>query len=156
LPVISASDMYEAVMSRLDDVDLIVKAAAVADYRPAVVESQKIKKKDEHLTLVLEKTEDILAEIGRRRSGQFVIGFAAETTNLAEHAMKKVRVKNCDLVAANDVSMSGGGFGADRNELHIFDAQGLVETIPLMSKQEVARRLLRLAATRMRSDRSTR
>ena len=78
------------------------------------------------MTLVLEKTEDILAEIGRRKKGQFIIGFAAETEHLEEHAMKKVRSKGCDLIAANDVSQQGIGFGADHNELHIFDQNGLV------------------------------
>lgn len=148
--VVSAEDMYEAVIGRMERMDLIVKAAAVADYRPAVQEKQKIKKRDETLTLRLEKTKDILAEIGRRKTHQFVIGFAAETDHIAEYAMKKVRDKNCDLVAANDVSKKGAGFGSDENELLLFDAGGLAETIPLMSKLEAARRLLRFAAARMR------
>ncbi|GFR37801.1 putative coenzyme A biosynthesis bifunctional protein CoaBC [Insulibacter thermoxylanivorax] len=149
VPVVSTRDMYEAVMERLDAQDLIIKAAAVADYRPAAQSAQKIKKSEEQMTLVLEKTEDILAEIGRRKKGQFVIGFAAETEHLEEHAMKKVRSKGCDLIAANDVSQQGIGFGADHNELYIFDQNGLVKKIPRSSKLEAARELLRLAAERM-------
>ncbi len=149
VPVVSTRDMYEAVMKRLDAQDLIIKTAAVADYRPAVQSAQKIKKSEEQMTLVLEKTEDILAEIGRRKKGQFIIGFAAETEHLEEHAMKKVRSKGCDLIAANDVSQQGIGFGADHNELHIFDQNGLVKKIPRSSKLEAARELLRLAAERM-------
>jgi phosphopantothenoylcysteine decarboxylase/phosphopantothenate--cysteine ligase len=154
--VVSTRDMYDAVMARLDDHQLIIKAAAVADYRPVVQAQQKIKKKDERLTLELERTEDILAEIGRRKSGQYVVGFAAETDQLEENAMKKVLGKNCDLVAANDVSSSVAGFRSDNNELKLYDATGLVGTIPLMPKLEVARRLLRFVAERMKADRGAR
>lgn len=153
VPVTSAQDMYEAVISRMDDVDVIIKAAAVSDYRPVSQADRKLKKKDEKLTLELTKTEDILAEIGRRKTKQFVVGFAAETDHLEENAMKKVTGKNCDLVAANDVSNLAVGFRSENNELHIFDNNGLVEKIPLMSKLDVARRLLRLVAERMKQSR---
>lgn len=149
VPVVSAREMYEAVMARLAEQDLIVKAAAVADYRPQTQAKQKIKKSEAELTITLEKTEDILAEIGRRKQNQFVIGFAAETDRLEEHAMAKAVSKNCDLIAANDVSGKQGGFGADHNELFVYDAQGLVAQIPLMLKLDAARRLLMLAAERM-------
>lgn len=154
--VVSTRDMYDAVMARLDEQDLVIKAAAVADYRPAVQAQQKIKKKDERLTLELERTEDILAEIGRRKSRQFVVGFAAETHDLEANAMKKVISKNCDLVAANDVSSSIAGFRSDHNELKLYDASGLAGTIPLMPKLEVARQLLRFVAERMRLNRRER
>lgn len=151
VPVISAQDMYDAVMARMEQSNIVVKAAAVADYRPVEKAAQKIKKKEETYTLTLVKTEDILAEIGQRKTDQFVIGFAAETENLEEHALKKIKAKNCDLIAANDVSRKDVGFGSDHNEIHVYDADGLVETIPLMSKLDVARRLLRLAKSRMDS-----
>jgi phosphopantothenoylcysteine decarboxylase/phosphopantothenate--cysteine ligase len=154
--VVSTRDMYDAVMARLDEQDLVIKAAAVADYRPAVQAQQKIKKKDERLTLELERTEDILAEIGRRKSRQFVVGFAAETHDLEANAMKKVISKNCDLVAANNVSSSIAGFRSDHNELKLYDASGLAGTIPLMPKLEVARQLLRFVAERMRLNRRER
>lgn len=154
--VVSTRDMYDAVMARLDEQDLVIKAAAVADYRPAVQAQQKIKKKDERLTLELERTEDILAEIGRRKSRQFVVGFAAETHDLEANAMKKVISKNCDLVAANDVSSSIAGFRSDHNELKLYDASGLAGTIPLMPKLEVARQLLRFVAERMKLNRRER
>lgn len=150
VPVISAQDMYEAVIGRMEDVDVIIKAAAVSDYRPVEQAARKLKKKDENLILQLTKTDDILAEIGRRKTKQFVVGFAAETDHLEENAMKKVTGKNCDLIAANDVSNRAVGFRSENNELQIFDVNGLVTTIPLMSKLEVARRLLRLVAERMK------
>jgi phosphopantothenoylcysteine decarboxylase / phosphopantothenate---cysteine ligase len=147
--VMSALDMREAVLSRLDASHLIVKAAAVADYRPAVVAEQKIKKKTDTLTLELVKNPDILQEIGTLKKEQFVIGFAAETERLDEHALDKLKRKNCDLIIGNDVSQEGAGFSGDTNVVRIFDRNGLVEALPLQSKREVARRLLELAAMRM-------
>ncbi|WNQ13667.1 bifunctional phosphopantothenoylcysteine decarboxylase/phosphopantothenate--cysteine ligase CoaBC [Paenibacillus aurantius] len=145
----SAEDMYHAVMDRLDTMDLVFKSAAVADYRPAETAPQKIKKSEETLTITLVKNPDILEAIGRRKTGQFVVGFAAETENLEEHALRKLNRKNCDLIVANDVSVEGAGFGTDTNIVRVYDKDGLVEAMPLMSKKEVAGRLLRLAAERM-------
>jgi len=153
VPVKSALDMREAVLSRLDASDLIIKAAAVADYRPAVIEAQKIKKKSDSLTLELVKNPDILQEIGSIKKDQFVVGFAAETEKLDEHALDKLTRKNCDLIVGNDVSQEGAGFSGDTNAVRIFDRNGLVEALPVQSKQAVARRLLEIAADRMQPKR---
>lgn len=150
VPVQSALDMREAVISRLTDNQLIIKAAAVADYRPAVVAEQKIKKKADSLTLELIKNPDILQEIGTLKTKkQFVIGFAAETERLDEHAMDKLKRKNCDLIVGNDVSQEGAGFGGDTNVVRFYDQNGLVQALPIQSKWDVARKLLELAAERM-------
>lgn len=146
----SALDMREAVLSRLAESQLIIKAAAVADYRPAVVAEQKIKKKADSLTLELIKNPDILQEIGTLKTKkQFVIGFAAETEALDEHAMDKLKRKNCDLIVGNDVSQEGAGFGGDTNVVRFYDQNGLVQALPIQSKWDVARKLLELAAERM-------
>ncbi|MGG1514728.1 bifunctional phosphopantothenoylcysteine decarboxylase/phosphopantothenate--cysteine ligase CoaBC [Paenibacillus oryzisoli] len=145
----SALDMREAVLSRLDAQDVVVKAAAVADYRPAEAALQKIKKKADTLTLQLVKNPDILQEIGTLKTHQFVIGFAAETENLDAYAMDKLNRKNCDLIVGNDVSQDGAGFGTDTNIVRIYDRSGLVQALSLRSKSEVARELLQLAAQRL-------
>ena len=106
-------------VSSLDESHLVIKAAAVADYRPAVVAEQKIKKKSDSLTLELIKNPDILQEIGTLKKHQFVIGFAAETERLDEHAMDKLNRKNCDLIVGNDVSQEGAGFSGDTNVVRI-------------------------------------
>lgn len=145
----SALDMREAVLTRLEESNLVIKAAAVADYRPAVVAVQKIKKKANSLTLELIKNPDILQEIGTLKTHQFVIGFAAETERLDEHAMDKLKRKNCDLIVGNDVSQEGAGFGGDTNVVRFYDHNGLVQALPIQSKWDVARKLLELAADRM-------
>jgi phosphopantothenoylcysteine decarboxylase/phosphopantothenate--cysteine ligase len=145
----STQDMLDAVMSRLEQTDVVFKAAAVADYRPALKAEQKIKKSAETLTLDLVKNPDILKEIGARKQTQFVVGFAAETDKLDEYAMDKLKRKNCDLLVANDVTQEGAGFGTDTNIVKIFDSNGLVESLPIMSKAEVARKLLKLVAERL-------
>jgi|HigsolmetaGSP12D_1036236.scaffolds.fasta_scaffold01316_1 phosphopantothenoylcysteine decarboxylase/phosphopantothenate--cysteine ligase len=147
----SALQMREAVLSRLAGTDFVVKAAAVADYRPAAPSDAKIKKSAERLTLELVRNPDILAEIGEWKQSPegkadlYVIGFAAETGDLERHAMEKLARKKCDLVAANDVSRPGAGFRSDRNAVSLFGPDGLVEAIPLLDKSEVARRIWRVA-----------
>jgi len=159
----SAEEMHEAVMERLPYADFVAKAAAVADYRPAARARSKMKKDAERLTLELVRNPDILQAVGewtasRRAAGEpapYVIGFAAETGDLERHAMEKIRRKKCDLIVANDVSAAGAGFGADTNIVSIYDARGLVEALPMMSKRAVAERIWRLAAGRaaaMRGD----
>jgi phosphopantothenoylcysteine decarboxylase/phosphopantothenate--cysteine ligase len=147
--ILSTQDMLEAVMSRLDCSDVIFKAAAVADYRPVAQASQKIKKNADTFTLELVKNPDILGEIGVRKTVQFVVGFAAETDRLDEYAMDKLKRKNCDLLVANDVSQEGAGFGTDTNIVRVFGPNGLIEALPIQSKKEVARRLLKLVAERL-------
>ena len=145
----SAEDMLEAVMERFDSADIVVKAAAVADYRPAVRHASKMKKKDDRLILELEKTPDILAEAGRRKTKQLLVGFAAETDDLEANAMDKLKRKNCDLVVANDVTAPGAGFNADTNSVVVFDAGGRAAEWKLLPKREIGLRLMRLAAGRL-------
>lgn len=145
----SAQEMYEAVLGEWNHTDIMVQTAAVADYRPKTVHTTKMKKKDSDLTLELEKTIDILQSLGERKDHQFLIGFAAETENVAQYAMDKLQRKNCDLIVANDVTAAGAGFGTDTNKVQIYDRHGLADDVPLMSKEEVAVRLLELAARRL-------
>ncbi|MWV45134.1 bifunctional phosphopantothenoylcysteine decarboxylase/phosphopantothenate--cysteine ligase CoaBC [Paenibacillus sp. HJL G12] len=145
----SADDMYQAVLKHWQDCDLVIKAAAVADYRPAETASSKIKKKGDTMTLELVKTVDILEQLGKSKTNQFLIGFAAETHNVEAFAKDKLVRKNCDLIVANDVTAEGAGFRSDTNIVQVYDAEGLVEQMPVMSKDEVARRLLTIAAVRM-------
>ncbi|WP_152392314.1 bifunctional phosphopantothenoylcysteine decarboxylase/phosphopantothenate--cysteine ligase CoaBC [Paenibacillus guangzhouensis] len=145
----SAQEMYDRVMERMDQADIIIKAAAVADYRPAKIEPSKMKKTQERLTLELERTQDILQEIGRRKTQQLVVGFAAETNDVERYALDKLSRKNCDLMVANDVTAEGAGFGVDTNIVHIYDRQGLVEALPQMSKEQVAHRLLGIVSERL-------
>jgi phosphopantothenoylcysteine decarboxylase/phosphopantothenate--cysteine ligase len=149
ISVESAEQMYEAVLELWLTTDIVIKAAAVADYRPKVINPTKIKKQGQMMTLELVKNIDILETLGSQKTSQFLIGFAAETNDLEHYAMDKLKRKNCDLLIANDVSVSGAGFGTDTNIVHIYDAQGLVETLPLLSKDEVAMQILELTAQRI-------
>lgn len=138
----SAEDMYRAVVERAGEAGVIVKAAAVADFRPKVRSAQKIKKGAAPLVLELEPTPDILAELGRRkRQGQILVGFAAETADVLAHAREKLAAKNLDLIVANDVTRPGAGFAHDTNAVSFIFRDGRVEELPLMTKTEVARRL---------------
>ncbi|WP_150268552.1 bifunctional phosphopantothenoylcysteine decarboxylase/phosphopantothenate--cysteine ligase CoaBC [Paenibacillus tepidiphilus] len=145
----SAADMYAAVSSRWSDCDLLIGAAAVADYRPRISAETKIKKSGDTLTLELVKTTDILDTLGKIKEKQFVIGFAAETGNAELYAKDKLVRKNLDLIVANDVGQEGAGFGTETNIVSIYSSEGLVLDLPLSSKDEVARRILQLAAERM-------
>lgn len=145
----SALEMLEAVLAEYENSDIVIKAAAVADYRPAAQAGQKIKKTGETLTLELVRNPDILQTLGERKTNQVLVGFAAETERLDEYAQQKLHKKNCDLVVANDVSKPGSGFGTETNEVRIFDRNGLVAALPMLHKNEVAERLLRLAAERL-------
>ncbi|MNE40015.1 Coenzyme A biosynthesis bifunctional protein CoaBC [compost metagenome] len=141
--------MLDEVVSRWNSCDILIKAAAVADYRPKHSADAKIKKSGDTLTLELVKTTDILESLGKVKDNQFLIGFAAETGNAEYYAKDKLVRKNLDLIVANDVSREGAGFGTDTNIVSIYDAGGLVLDLPLSSKDEVARRLLTLAAERI-------
>ncbi|CAM3352552.1 bifunctional phosphopantothenoylcysteine decarboxylase/phosphopantothenate--cysteine ligase CoaBC [Marinicrinis lubricantis] len=144
----SAQEMYGQVMQHFDQTDYVFKAAAVADYRPVVREMKKRKKGSERWVIELERTTDILETIGKQKQHQFVVGFAAETEALEHYAMDKLRRKNCDLVVANDVSQEGAGFNSDTNIVSIYGEEGCVLSLPMMSKLEVARQLLKLAMIR--------
>ena len=142
IPVSSAIEMREAVMKRLDDATMVIKSAAVADFRPSTQADAKIKKKGGTLTLTLERNPDILAEIGKRKKGCILIGFAMESEDLVENAKAKLLTKNLDLIVANDLKQSGAGFQTDTNIVKILDRQGGIEALPLMDKMEVAGRIL--------------
>ncbi|WP_284638926.1 bifunctional phosphopantothenoylcysteine decarboxylase/phosphopantothenate--cysteine ligase CoaBC [Paenibacillus silviterrae] len=153
VPVESALQMLDAVLERLPEQDVVIKAAAVADYRPAEQAEQKIKKKEEEMSLKLVKNPDILQALGeRKKPGQIIVGFAAETNNVEAYAIDKLKRKKSDLLVANDVTMAGAGFGTDTNVVRIYDANGLVEALPLLSKREVGRRLLLLVKERLRKE----
>ena len=154
IPIESAHDMLNAVMSKLPQMDIIIKAAAVADYRAEEISPQKIKKSAERLTLTFVKNIDILQAIGAQKTHQFIVGFAAETENLEAHAMSKLQLKNCDLIVANDVTKAGAGFGTDTNIIQIYDRNGLVVALPLMDKKAAAKQLLTLVAERTTAPRS--
>ncbi len=140
--IVSAQDMYEAVMARADRTDIVIKAAAVADYRPATVAENKIKKKDGDLSVALERTKDILGTLGaQKRPGQFLCGFSMETENMLENSRAKLRKKNLDMIAANNVKVEGAGFGVGTNVLTLITADSETE-LPLMSKDEAADALL--------------
>ncbi len=142
VPVISAADMAQAVKAAASEQDIIVKAAAVADYRPAVTADEKIKKKDGELTLSLERTEDILAWLGANRlERQILCGFSMETEHLLENSRAKLERKKIDMIVANSLKQAGAGFGTDTNVVTLLTKQG-TEELPLLSKEEVADRLL--------------
>ena len=142
VPVVSAEQMRDAVMEKVNDATVIIKAAAVADYRPAVRQELKIKKNDAPLSIELVKNPDILAELGKIKGGRILVGFAAETETLLEHARKKLTEKNLDMVLANDVTQAGAGFNADTNIAKLLFHDGRVEDLPLMGKAEMADILL--------------
>ncbi|HUV05673.1 MAG TPA: bifunctional phosphopantothenoylcysteine decarboxylase/phosphopantothenate--cysteine ligase CoaBC [Armatimonadota bacterium] len=138
----TAAEMLQAVLKRLADVRVVIGAAAVADYAPRSPGKGKMKKSDAGLTLELMPTKDIMAEVGRRKEGRVLVGFAAETQNLVENAKAKLHAKNLDLIVANDVSKPGIGFGADFNEVTIVDKSGGVEQLPRLPKIQIAHQIL--------------
>lgn len=148
VPVVSAEDMYNAVMKYKDDADIIIKSAAVADYTPVTISSEKIKKQDGDMRIELKRTRDILKELGQsRRENQFICGFAMETENLIENAVKKLESKNVDMIVANSLKTEGAGFGTDTNVVTLITKDGKTE-LPLMSKDEVAMKILDAAVNR--------
>jgi len=143
VPVTTAAEMQSAVLARAQSCDIIIKAAAVADYRPLRRAGQKIKKKCPESEIPLVKTADILAELGKiKRHGQTLVGFAAETENLEENALAKLAAKNLDMIVANDVSAEGAGFNGETNIVRFIWRDGRSEELPLMSKEQVAGELL--------------
>ena len=142
VPVKSAEDMFNAVRERLDDTDIIIKAAAVADYTPVTTAESKIKKSDGDMSIPLKRTTDILAYIGEhRREGQVVCGFSMETDNVIENSRKKLTKKNCDMICANSLKKAGSGFGTDTNIITMITKDG-DEEMELMSKFDAANIIL--------------
>lgn len=153
IQVRSAAEMKDAVLQLYPKMDIVVKAAAVADYRPEAPADRKIKKSGDAITLRLVRTEDILERLGTEKAGQVLVGFAAETERLIESAREKLRRKNLDLVVANDVS--SGVFGSDISTVHIMSATGETETLRDQSKLAIANRILDRAAFLRRSARES-
>jgi len=142
LPVRTAAEMRQAVLNHLKGCSVVIKAAAVSDYRPKVISEKKLKKSGSSLSLELERTQDILEEIGKKKGDRILIGFAAETEDLIANANKKLKKKNLDFIVANDVGKPGGGFGADTNQVKIIYPSGKIKDLPLMSKEEVSQFIL--------------
>ncbi len=144
LPVKTAEEMRNAVMDCCDSCDVVIKAAAVADYRPREPQVQKIKKTEQRLAIELERTPDILGELGKvkEKSGIILVGFAAETQDLLENAKNKLEKKNLDMIVANDVSRTDAGFEVDTNQVKLIYKDGTIEDLPLMTKDEVAENIL--------------
>ncbi|MCM1158499.1 MAG: bifunctional phosphopantothenoylcysteine decarboxylase/phosphopantothenate--cysteine ligase CoaBC [Bacteroidales bacterium] len=142
VPVVSAKDMFEAVKENAEDAELIIKAAAVADYTPETVAEDKIKKKDGEMSVSLVRTTDILSYLGKhKKPGQILCGFAMETKDLLENAEKKLRDKHADMIVANSLKVEGAGFGVDTNVVTLIRENGRKE-LPLMAKEKVAEAIL--------------
>ena len=142
VPVVTARDMYEAVTSVSNEQDIIIKAAAVADYRPSRISEEKVKKSDGQMSIELERTDDILKFLGEhKRAGQFLCGFSMETQNVIDNSRAKLAKKNLDMVAANNVKVEGAGFQGDTNVLTLITQDEEI-SLPLMSKEDAAFRIL--------------
>lgn len=134
----SAEDMYNAVLENMDENQVIIKSAAVADYRPKEYSDNKIKKSDDDLSIRLDRTKDIALELGKIKNNKILVGFAAETNDLLENAKNKIQKKNLDFIVANDLTQDGAGFGVDTNIVKIIDREGVIQEHPKMKKEEVA------------------
>lgn len=142
VPVTTAKDMYEAVTSRSKEMDIIIKAAAVADYRPSQVADEKMKKSNDAMSIPLERTDDILKYLGEHKpEGQFLCGFSMETQNMLENSRKKLTKKNLDMIVANNLKVAGAGFQTDTNVVTLITKDTELE-LPLMAKEEVAHYLM--------------
>ncbi|UFU00978.1 bifunctional phosphopantothenoylcysteine decarboxylase/phosphopantothenate--cysteine ligase CoaBC [Radiobacillus kanasensis] len=150
----SAEEMYQAIMEHYPTQELVIKAAAVADYRPKLVYDQKMKKSDGTLMIEMERTKDILKELGERKNGQFLVGFAAETENVLEYGQKKLEKKNLDAIVVNDITEQGSGFGGDTNAVTYLNKRGEQKKLPMSSKKEVSKQLLQLIESDMKDGRA--
>lgn len=148
----SAADMFDSVMAYANESDVIIKSAAVADYRPKQVHDSKMKKQPGNMVIELERTKDILFELGQKKTNQFLVGFAAETDNMEGYAKGKLVKKNADMIVANNVAAEGAGFAGDTNIVTIFHKDKSSVQLPLLSKQETARRILKEISEKLGSD----
>lgn len=142
IPVRTAVQMRDAVRDHFKAADVVIKSAAVSDFRPAAVVADKVRKEDAALSIALERNPDILAELGAAKGDRVLVGFAAETRDLLPNAKQKVSKKALDLIVANDVSNPAIGFGSDHNRVHLIDAAGRIEPLPVMSKRALAEAIL--------------
>jgi phosphopantothenoylcysteine decarboxylase/phosphopantothenate--cysteine ligase len=146
----TANEMREAVLREYEKVDVVIKAAAVSDYRPKQFIPYKVKKTEDVQTVELVRNPDILAELGRMKGKRVLVGFAAETEDLSTNAQKKVQAKHLDMIVANDVAHEGIGFQSEENKVLILHENGRVEDLPLMSKQQLAHEILTRVVERLR------
>lgn len=137
----SAGQMYEAVTSRFDEMDIVIKSAAVADYKPKNISDSKIKKSDSDLVLELDRNKDILFELGKLKTKQVLVGFAAETDDLIANAQKKLAKKNLDFIVANDLKQEGAGFAGDTNIVKLLFADGNIQELPIMTKNQLSKEI---------------
>ena len=143
IKVENAEQMKQAVFEYYREADIVIKSAAVADYRPVLQHMEKMKKKEGSMTMEFERTVDILKSLGEEKEHQILVGFAAETEQLDFYAMKKLKAKNADIIVANNVKQEGAGFGGDTNVVTFFHRDGSKNELPLLSKDEVAEYLLK-------------
>lgn len=142
VPIVSAKDMADAVWERADAMDMIIKAAAVADYRPVTTYEDKVKKSSDDMSIALERTDDILAHLGKnKKEGQILCGFSMETKDMLENSKAKLEKKNLDVIVANNLKVAGAGFGTDTNVVTLI-TKDEVKELPILSKEEVADRIL--------------
>jgi phosphopantothenoylcysteine decarboxylase/phosphopantothenate--cysteine ligase len=151
IDVRTTEQMHRAVLANLDRATIVVMAAAVADYRPVMPYASKLKRGTERLTIEFEPTADILADVSRHKGDRVLVGFAAETEQISEHARRKLKEKAADLVVANDVTAPGAGFDHDTNVVTIFHSDGREQSLPKLTKIQVAHRILDDAAELRRS-----
>ncbi|MFA1713104.1 bifunctional phosphopantothenoylcysteine decarboxylase/phosphopantothenate--cysteine ligase CoaBC [Peribacillus frigoritolerans] len=142
IPVESAADMYDAVFDQFATSDVVIMTAAVADYKPKIYHTQKMKKQPGENVIEFERTKDILKELGENKTHQILVGFAAETNNVEEYARGKLVKKNADMIVANNVTVAGAGFGTDTNIVTIYDKDGSATELPKMSKADIAKSIL--------------
>lgn len=143
IPVQSAEEMYNEVLERFHDAHLVIKSAAVADYRPKLTYDSKMKKSDGDLSIEMDRTKDILKELGQKKTKQVLVGFAAETNDVTRYAKEKLEKKNLDMIVANNVSQEGSGFEGDTNQVYIYGRDGREVESSLLSKKQVAEIVLK-------------
>lgn len=151
--VVSAEEMYDAVMAVSEDAELVIKAAAVSDYKPEETSTEKVKKTEGALTLSMRRTKDILQKLGESKTSQILVGFAAESQHIEEYAAQKLKNKNADMICANSITTPGQGFASEMNALTLFLRDGTKKEIALTSKKEAAGKILDTAAALMEGSR---
>ena len=145
----SAEEMYQATLEHFEQMDIVIKTAAVADYRPKQVFTQKMKKQKDDLVIELERTKDILQELGEKKTHQYLVGFAAETNNIEQYALEKLNRKNADVIIANDVTQAGAGFASDTNQVTMYFSEKDQKVLPLLSKYDTAKEILQEISQRL-------
>ncbi len=152
IDVVTAEEMYQAIWNHFEAADIVIKAAAVADYRPIVTHDQKMKKQAGNLMIEMERTKDILQSLGDEKSHQFVVGFAAETTTPLEYGKEKLKKKHLDAIIINNVAEEGAGFAVDTNIVTYMNKQLTSENLPLASKEEIAEQIIHLIARDLKEE----